>query len=78
MVFFFWGGGAVEGSGGIFGGEVLGPGLGRGGRSGSVGIFVGRGNWVGGRGLGWGCFRWVRYLGRGSGLGGVCRSFGVG
>ena len=36
------------------------------------------GGLVEGRSLGWGCFRGVRYLGRGSGLGGVCRSFGVG
>ena len=62
---------------GIFGGEVLWPGLGRGGGSRSVGIFVGRGNWVGvwveGRSLGWGCFRGMGYLGRCSGLGGVFR-----
>ena len=37
----------------IFGGEVLGSGLGRGGGSRSVGIFVGRGNWVG-VWVGWG------------------------
>ena len=67
---------------GLFEGEVLWPGLGRGGGSRSVGIFVGRGNWVGvwvqGSSLGWGCFRGMGYLGRGSGLGGVGRSFGVG
>ena len=50
-----------------------------------MGIFVGRGNWVGvwveGRSLGWGCFRGVRCLGRCSGLGGVfrgCSRVGVG
>ena len=54
---------------GIFGGEVLGPGLGRGGGSRSVGIFVGRGNWVGvwveGEGLRVGVFSGVEVLGSG-------------
>ena len=49
----------------FLGGEVLGPGLWGGGGSVSVGIFVGRGNWVGvwveGRSLGWGCFRGVKF-----------------
>ena len=62
--FFFGGGEGGKGSVGlgvmIFGGEVLGPGFGRGVGSRRVGIFVGRGNWVGvwveGRSLGWGCF----------------------
>ena len=79
-IFFFGGGEGGKGSVGlgvgIFGGGVLGPGLGRGGGGLGVWVFLGRGNWVGlveGRSLGWGCFRGVRYLGRGSGLGGVCR-----
>ena len=56
--------GLVEGEGlgewGFSWGGVIGSGFGRGGGSRRVGIFVGRGNWVGvwveGRSLGWGCF----------------------